>query len=63
MKMSWEVKESMKNITKITTIGLPAAIDLGHLWVGVWIICKERKLAAREMEQRLQLEAKAIKDL
>ena len=53
----------MNNITKITTIGLPAAIGLGLAWVGVRIISNERELATREMELRLQLEAKAIKGL
>ena len=53
----------MKNIAKITTIGLPAAIGLGLAWVGVRIMSNERKLATRETELRLQLDAKAIKDL
>ena len=53
----------MINISKITTIGLPSAIGLGLAWVGVRIISNERKLATREMELRLQLEAKAIKGL
>ena len=53
----------MNNITKITTIGLPAAIGLGLAWVGVRIMSNERKLATRETELRLQLDAKAIKDL
>ena len=50
----------MNNITKITTIGLPAAIGLGLAWVGVRIMSNERKLATREMELRLQLDEKAI---
>ena len=53
----------MNNLTKITTIGLPAAIGLGLAWVGVRIMSNERKLATREMELRLQLDAKAIKGL
>ena len=53
----------MNNLTKITTIGLPAAIGLGLEWVGVRIMSNERKLATREMELRLQLDAKAIKGL
>ena len=51
----------MINITKITTIGLPAAIGLGLAWVGVRIMSNERTLATREMELRLQLDAKALK--
>ena len=47
----------MNNLTKITTIGLPAAIGLGLSWVGVRIMSNERKLATREMELRLQLDA------
>tara|TARA_B100000214_G_scaffold26628_1_gene17467 strand:- start:959 stop:1120 length:162 start_codon:yes stop_codon:yes gene_type:complete len=53
----------MNNITKITTIGLPAGIGLGLAWVGVKIMSNERKLATREMELRLQLEAKAFNRL
>ena len=53
----------MNNLAKITTIGFPAAIGLGLAWVGVRIMSNERKLATREMELRLQLEAKAIEGL
>ena len=53
----------MNNLAKITTIGFPAAIGLGIAWVGVRIMSNERKLATREMELRLQLDAKAIKAL
>ena len=53
----------MNNLTKVTTIGLPAAIGLGLAWVGVRIMSNERKLATREMEIQLQLDAKAIKGL
>ena len=53
----------MTNLTKITTIELPAAIGLGLAWVGVRIMSNERKLATREMELRLQLDEKAIKGL
>ena len=51
----------MNNLTKKAIIGLPAAIGLGLAWVGVRIISNERKLATREMELRLQLDAKALK--
>ena len=37
----------MNNITKITTIGLPAAIGLGLAWVGVPIIRNEKKFRTR----------------
>ena len=53
----------MNNLAKITTIGVPAAIGLGLAWVGVRIMSNERKLATREMELQLQLDAKAIKGL
>ena len=51
----------MKNIAKITTIGLPAAIGLGLAWVGVRIMSNERKLLIREIELSLELDAKNIK--
>ena len=53
----------MNNLTKITTIGLPAAIGLGLAWVGVQIMKNEKRLATREMELQLQLDAEAIKGL
>ena len=53
----------MNNLAKITTIGFPAAIGLGLAWVGVRIMSNERKLATREMELQLQLDAKALKGL
>ena len=53
----------MNNLTKITTIGLPATIGLGLAWVGIRIMRNETRLATREMELRLQLDAKAIKGL
>ena len=51
----------MNNITKVTTIGLPAVIGLGVAWVGVRIMSNERKLATREKELRLQLDVKGIR--
>ena len=51
----------MNHIAKITTIGLPAAIGLGLAWVGVRIMSNERKLITRQIELRLQLDAKNIK--
>ena len=53
----------MNNLTKITTIVLPAAIGLGLAWVGVRIMRNERKVATREMELLLQLDERAIKAL
>ena len=34
----------MNNITRVTTIGLPAAIGLGLAWVGVQIMKNEKGL-------------------
>tara|TARA_Y100001968_G_scaffold294801_1_gene301669 strand:- start:174 stop:335 length:162 start_codon:yes stop_codon:yes gene_type:complete len=53
----------MNEITKITIIGLPAAIGLGLAWVGVQIMSNERKLTTREMELRIQLDKNAMKGL
>tara|TARA_Y100001978_G_C23602971_1_gene389695 strand:+ start:235 stop:396 length:162 start_codon:yes stop_codon:yes gene_type:complete len=53
----------MKNIIKTSTIVLPTAIGLGLVWLSVRIISNERKLAAREIELRLQLGAKALECL
>ena len=52
----------MNNIAKITTIALPATIGLGLAWVGARIISNERKLATRELDLRLQLDGRAIKN-
>ena len=51
----------MNNILKITSIGLPATVGLGLAWVGIRIMSNETKLVTREMELRLQLDAKSIK--
>ena len=53
----------MNNLAKITTIGFSAAIGLGLAWVGVQIMKNEKRLATREMELQLQLDAEAIKGL
>ena len=50
----------MKNITKATSIGLPALIGLGLAWIGVLIISNEKKIETRRMELELQLDAKSI---
>ena len=53
----------MINITKVTSIGLPAFIGLGLAWIGVRIISNEKRLETRRMELQLQLDAKSIKGL
>ncbi len=53
----------MNSITRITSIGLPAVIGLGLVWVGVRIIRNEKRLENRKLELQLQLDPKSIKDL
>ena len=53
----------MKTITSATSIGLPAIIGLGIAWVGIRIIRNERQLEHREMELKLQLNTKLIKNI
>ena len=50
----------MNHFKKIVTIGLQSVIDLGLAWVGVRIMSNERRLTTREMELRLQIDAKSI---
>ena len=52
----------MNSITKFTTIGIPAIIGLGLAWVGNRIIRNEKELRNRELELKLQLETKSIKN-
>ncbi len=52
----------MNNTTEPITIGFQHVIVLGLACVGVRIISNERNLQ-RQIELRLQLDAKAIKDL
>ena len=53
----------MNNITRITSMGIPAVIGLGLAWIGVRIISNEQRLKNRKLELRLQLDAKSIKGL
>ena len=53
----------MNNITKFSTIGIPAIIGMGIAWVGTRIISNEKKLKTREIELQLQLDAKSIKGI
>ena len=50
----------MSNLTKATSIGLPALIGLGLAWVAVQIIGNEKKLEKRRLDLELQLDAKSI---
>ena len=52
----------MNSITKFTTIGIPAIIGLGLAWVGNRIIRNEKELRNRELELKLQLDTKSIKN-
>ena len=51
----------MNNLTRVTSLGLPAVIGLGLAWVGIRIISNEKKLEKRELELKLQLDTKFIK--
>ena len=52
----------MNSITRFTAIGIPAVIGLGLAWVGNRIIKNETDLKIRELELKLQLETKTIKN-
>ena len=52
----------MNNITRVTTIGIPAVIGLGLAWVGNRIIRNETAIKIRELELKLQLHTKSIKN-
>ncbi len=46
----------MNKIIKVTTIGIPAIVGLGIAWFGKQIIRNEKKLKARELELKMQLD-------
>ena len=50
----------MNNISRVTTIGIPAVIGIGLALVGNRIIRNETKLKHRELELKLQLDTKTI---
>ena len=52
----------MNNITRLTTFGIPAIIGIGFAWVGNRIIKNETMLKKREIELKLQLDKKSIKN-
>ena len=52
----------MNSITKFTTIGIPAVFGLGLAWLGHRIIRNETELKNRELELKLQLDTKSIKN-
>ena len=52
----------MNNITRLTTFGIPAVIGIGFAWVGNRIIRNETMLKNREIELKLQLDKKSIKN-
>ena len=52
----------MNNITRLTTFGIPAVIGIGFAWVGNRIIKNETMLKKREIELKLQLDKKSIKN-
>ena len=48
----------MDSITRISSIGIPAIIGMGIVWVGNLIIKNEKGLKDRELELKLQLNNK-----
>tara|TARA_Y100001968_G_C19074776_1_gene580138 strand:+ start:541 stop:702 length:162 start_codon:yes stop_codon:yes gene_type:complete len=50
----------MNSITRLKTIGIPALIGFGLVFIGNRIIKSEKELQNRERELRLQLDAKSI---
>ena len=48
----------MKNITRLSAIGIPAMIGIAVSWVGIRIIKNEKGLKDRELELKLQLNYK-----
>jgi len=53
----------MNSITRMTSIGIPAAIGLSLAWVGNRMIKNEKELKIRELELQLQLDEKVINRL
>ena len=51
----------MNNITRFTTIGIPAIIGLGFAWISNRIIRNETELENRELELKIQLDKNSIK--
>ena len=52
----------MNNISRVTTIGIPAVIGIGLALVGNRIIRNETKLKHRELELKLQLDTRSFEN-
>ena len=52
----------MNNISRFTTIGIPAAMGLCLAWVGNRIIKNENELRNRELELTVQLDTRSFKN-
>ena len=55
------ISKQMYNITKVSTIGIPAVLGLGIAFFVNRIIRNEKDLKNRELELQLQLNTKSIK--
>ena len=55
------ISKQMNNITKVTTIGMPAVLGLGIALFVNRIIRNEKELKIRELELQRQLNKKSIK--
>ena len=53
----------MNNITRLTTIGIPAAMGLSLAWVCNRIIRNENELRNRELELKRQLDTRSFEIL
>ncbi len=53
----------MNTFPRLINIGLPTVLGMGVAWLSLRVLKNEKRLATRELELKLQLSSKSIKNV